>query len=121
VFEWHKRFKEAQEVRMKKSRVKRRVAAFSDAKCIIYHDSAAEKQTVDGKFCEVMIKRFIARVHRVRTEFQESGSWYHLDDSAPAHSSGVVPEFLAKRGIPVLFHPHYSPDLAPAHFYYFLN
>jgi transposase len=49
-------------------------------------------------------------------EFQGSGSWYLLPDNASAHSSGVVFEFLAKRGIHVLSHPSYFPDLAPADF-----
>jgi transposase len=61
-----------------------------------------------------VIKSLVARVHRVRPEFQKSGSWYLLHDKAPAHSSGVVSEFLAKREIPVLAHPPYSPNLAPA-------
>jgi transposase len=73
-----------------------------------------KKQTVNGKFYKEVIKRLIARVHRVRPVFQESGSWYLLHDNAPEHSSDVVSEFLAKRGIPVLSHPPYSPDLAPA-------
>jgi transposase len=72
---------------------------------------------VNGKFYEEVIKRLIARVHSVRPEFQESGSWDLLHDNAPAHSSGVVSEFSAKRGNPVLSYPHYSPDLAPAYFF----
>jgi hypothetical protein len=60
------------------------------------------------------MKRLVPPVHCVRPEFQESESWYLLYDNAPAHSSGVVSEFMAKRGIPVLSHPHYSLDLAPA-------
>jgi hypothetical protein len=85
------------------------------AKIIIHQTVVSEKQTVNGKFYKDVIKRLIARVHRVRPEFQESGSLYILHDNAPAHSSDVDSEFLAKRGIPVLSHPPYSPDLAPAH------
>jgi hypothetical protein len=70
----------------------------------------------NGKFLTEVIKRLVAQVHRVRPEFPESGSWYLLQDNTPAHSSGVVSEFLAKRTIPVLSHPLYSPHLAPAGF-----
>jgi transposase len=56
----------------------------------------------------------IARVHDVRPEFQEGESWYLLHDNTPAHSSGVVSEFSAKRSIPLLFRPPISPDLASA-------
>jgi transposase len=66
-----------------------------------------------------VIKRLIARVYRVRPEFQGNGSWFLLHDNAPAHSSSVVSEFLAKRGIPMLSHPHYSPHLAPADYFLF--
>jgi hypothetical protein len=76
-----------------------------------------EKQTVNGEFKKEVIKRLIARVHRVRPEFQEGGSWYLLHDNAPAHSSGFLCDFLAKRGIPVLSHPSCSPDLASADFF----
>jgi hypothetical protein len=82
---------------MQKSRVKTMLTAFFFyAKGIIPHVFVMEKQTVDGKFYKEVIKRLIAQVHRVRPEFQESGSWYLLHDNALAHSSGVVSEFLAK-------------------------
>jgi histone-lysine N-methyltransferase SETMAR len=75
----------------------------------------SEKQTVND-FYKQVIKRLIARVHHVRLEFQESGSWYLLTDDAPTHSSVVVSQFLVKEGIPLLSHPPYSPDLALSDF-----
>jgi transposase len=80
-----------------------------------------EKQTVNGKFYKDVMKRLVARFNRFRREFQENGSRFLLHDNEPARSSSVVFEFLAKRGIPVLSHPPYSPDLAPADCFYFLN
>jgi histone-lysine N-methyltransferase SETMAR len=74
----------------------------------MYHSSqiCAGKNIVNGNFYKEVIKRSIARVHRVRPKFQESGSCCLLHDNAPAHSSGVVSKFLAKRGISVLsIHP----------------
>jgi hypothetical protein len=103
-------------MRTQKSRVKIILAAFFYAKGFV-----PEKQTVNDKFYKEAIKRIIARVHHVRPEFQENGSWYRLHDNAPSHFSGVVLKFLAKRGISALSHPSYSPDLAPADFLYFLN
>jgi hypothetical protein len=55
--------------------------------------------------------------HRFRPEFQESESWYLLHVKAPAHSSGVVSEFLAKRWIPMLRHSLYFPAYAAATFF----
>jgi hypothetical protein len=112
VFEWRKMFKEAQKLRMQKSLMKTLLTAFFDAKCIIDHEFVQEKQVVNGKFYKHVIKRLIARAHRVRSEFQESGSWCLLHRDAPAHSSGVVS---------VLSRTPYSPDLAPADFLLFPN
>jgi hypothetical protein len=83
----------------------------------MHHEFLLEKQNVNGKFYQEVIKRLIARVQCVRPEFQESGPWYLLHDNAPAHSSGVVSEFLAKLGIPVLSHPSYSPQLSTDDFF----
>jgi hypothetical protein len=87
------------------------------AQDIIHPEFVQEKPAVNRKFYKEVIKRLIARVDRVRPEFQESGSWYLLHYNEPAHSSGVVSELLAKRGIPVLPHLPYSPNLAPADFF----
>jgi hypothetical protein len=93
------------------------LTAFFYAKVIIYHEFVPEKQIVNGNVYKGVIRRLFARVRCVRSEFQESGSLYLLHDNTPVHSSGVISEFLAKRGILVVSHPTYSPDLAPADFF----
>jgi histone-lysine N-methyltransferase SETMAR len=40
-------------------------------------------------------------------------------DNAPARSAFQVKEFLAKKNITVVEHPHYSPDLASSDFFLF--
>jgi hypothetical protein len=121
VFEWHKMFKADQKVRMQTSRAKTMLTAFFDAKGIIHHEFLQEQQIVNGKYNKEVFKRLITQVHRLRPEFQESGSWYLLHDNAQAHSSGVVSRYLTKRGIPMLSHPPYSTDLVLADFFYFLH
>jgi hypothetical protein len=118
---WSPKKPKAQKVRTQKSRVKTILTAFFMLKVSFVINLCRKKQTVNGKFYKEVIKRLVARVHRVKPEFQESWSWYLLYCTAPAHSSGAVSEFLAKRGIPVLSHPSHSPDLSPADFFYFLN
>jgi hypothetical protein len=83
-------------MRTQKSRVKIILTVFLYAKVSFIMNFVLEKQTVNGKCYKEVIKRLVARVHRVRPEFQESGSWHLLHDNAPAHSSGFVSEFLAK-------------------------
>jgi hypothetical protein len=74
---------------MQKLRVKTMLTAF-------FYETVPEKQTVNSKFYKEVIKKLIARVHGVRPEFQESGSWYLLHNNALAHSLGAVTKFLAK-------------------------
>jgi hypothetical protein len=59
---------------MKKLQVKTMLTEFFNFKGVIHDEFVLEKQTVNGKFHKEMIKRLVARVHRVRPEFQESGS-----------------------------------------------
>jgi hypothetical protein len=92
VFEWHKSTKEGE------SRYKT-INGKADLQ-LPEHKNLCRKNTVNGKFYKEVSKRLISRVHRVRPEFQESGSWYLLHDSGPAYSSRVVSPFLAKRWIP---------------------
>jgi hypothetical protein len=41
-------------------------------------------------------------------------SWWLHHDNAPAHSAFRGKQFLAKKNITVLEHPHYLPHLAPS-------
>jgi hypothetical protein len=85
------------------------LTAFFDAEGIIHHEFMLEKQTVNSKFHKEVIKRLVTRVHRIRPEFKESGSWYLLHDNALAHSSGFVSrvfgEKMDSRVIPFILLP----------------
>jgi len=45
--------------------------------------------------------------------------WILHHDNACAHTSHLVPQFLAKHGTAQLQQPPYSPDLAPCDFFLF--
>ena len=47
------------------------------------------------------------------------GDWILHHDNAPAHTSHLVQQFLAKHGTAQLQQPPYSPDLAPCDFFLF--
>ena len=61
--------------------------------------------------------RIRKRVQRVRRDIADD--WVQQHDNTPAHTALLIREFLAKKNIPVLPHPPYSPDLAPCDFYLF--
>jgi len=49
----------------------------------------------------------------------EYGDWFLSHDNAPSHNAKIVKQFLAQRKVAVLDHPLYSPDLAPADYFFF--
>jgi hypothetical protein len=57
----------------------------------------------------------------LRLAMCESGDWFLLHINSPSHNVTIVKQFLAQRKVPVLDHPHYSPDLAPADYFLFLK
>ena len=74
-------------------------------------------RTVNHAFYIDVLERLWKRVQRVRTDIADD--WVLHYNNAPAHTALSVREFLAKKNIPVLPHPSYSPDLAPCDFYLF--
>jgi len=68
-------------------------------------------QTVNYTFYKDVLERLRKRVQQVRTDIADDWVLHH--DNAPAHTARSIREFLAKKNIPVLPHPPYSPDIAP--------
>jgi len=58
-------------------------------------------------------------VRRKRPELWVNQTWVLHHDNAPAHASLLIRGYLAKHQTPVVPHPPYSPDLAPADFFLF--
>ena len=88
-----------------------------DSRGIVHKEFVPPGQTVNHAFYKDVLERLWKRVQRVRTD--TAGDWVLHYDNAPAHTVLSVREFLAKKNIPVLPHPPYSPDLAPCDFYLF--
>ncbi|QQP39840.1 Uncharacterized protein FKW44_013681 [Caligus rogercresseyi] len=62
-------------------------------------------------FKDVM-NMFLKKFKEKRPEMANR-DWYFHFDNAPCHTANSTKEFLAKKGIKVIDHPPYSPDLAP--------
>jgi len=93
--------------------------AFFDSDGIIHKEFIPVGQTVNSAFYEEVLKRLLQRIHCVSPELHRTGQWMLLHDNAPAHCAIRIHQFLAQRGVPVLDHPPYSPDLAPVDFFLF--
>jgi transposase len=48
----------------------------------------------------------------------EKQLWFLQHDNAPAHASLLIRDFLANTNTTVFPQPLYSPDMAPAHFFF---
>ncbi|KAJ8876441.1 hypothetical protein PR048_020886 [Dryococelus australis] len=71
-------------------------------------------QTVNAAYYEQVLKRLLQCICHVRPELHTTAKWMQLHDDTPAHCAIHVHQFLAQCGVPVLSHPPYLPDLAPA-------
>lgn len=66
----------------------------------------SEGQTVNGKFYSNIMKHLLARIYCFRPELSKDDGWFLLHEDASAHSSGLVSQYLAKRKVWMLSHPH---------------
>lgn len=108
--------KKARQVR---SKVKVMLTVFFDYRGVVHHEYAPEGQTVNKEYyCEVL-RRLRDAVRRKRPDLWNSKKWQLHHDNAPAHSSHLIQQFLAKHGITQVRQAPYSPDLAPCDFWLF--
>ena len=65
------------------------------------------------------MRRLREAIRKKRPELWKNSSWLLHHDNAPAHSSLLVRNFLAKNNTVIVLQPPYSPDLAPCDFFLF--
>ena len=83
------------------------------------YEFALRRQTVNKEYYVEVLKRLRDAVRRKRPRFWSSVDWLLHHDNAPAHSSNLVQQFLAKHKIVQLRQPPYSPDIARCDFWMF--
>ena len=70
-------------------------------------------QTVNKDYYLAVLKQF-----REKEEASAVEGWFH-QDNAPCHRSMLVTNWKADKGMKTVWHPPYSPDLAPCDFFLF--
>jgi len=93
--------------------------AFFDSEDIVHHEYTTNRQTIKKEFYVEVLRRLRESVHRKRPEKWRDGNWILHHNDAPAHTSHLVQQFLAKHGTTQLQQLPYSPDLAPCDFFLF--
>lgn len=105
--------------RRSRSNIKLMLTVFFDHQGIVHHEYAPQGTTITKETYRETLRRLRDAIRRKRPELWASGDWMLQHDNAPAHSSCLVQQFLAKHSIPKVPHPPYSPDLAPCDFWLF--
>jgi hypothetical protein len=90
---------------------------FFDSRGIMHKESVRPGQTINHTFYKDVLEKLRKRVQRIRTDSLDDWVLHH--DNAPAHTALSIRDFLAKKNIPELPHPPYSPNVAPCDFYLF--
>jgi histone-lysine N-methyltransferase SETMAR len=103
--------------RMSRSAKKTMAIVFFDSQGLVYTHYVANGQTVNSEcYCEVLdtLRAHIQRKRLASADVKRGWLLHH--DNARPHVSAMTQQFLGQRGIQVVPHPPYSPDLAPADF-----
>jgi len=93
--------------------------AFFDSEGAVHHEYAPDGQTINKESYVEILRRLHESVRRKCPEKWQDGNWILHHDNAPAHTSHLVQQFLAKHGTTQLQQPPYSPDLTPCDFFLF--
>jgi len=82
----------------------------------VIHKNVPRGETVNKEFYLNVMKRLMATVQRKRPEAWTNNTWMLHHDSAPAHASLLIREFLTKHETTVVPQLPYSQDFVPADF-----
>ncbi len=92
--------------------------AFFDIHGMVYQHYTPRGQTINSVYYTEVLSTFLKHLAKKRPE-KVVNSWLLHQDNVRPHVSAVTMDFMAKKGIEVLEHAPYSPDLAPCYFFFF--
>ena len=116
VFDWFCRFKAG---RTSVERDPRLGQPFFNSEGIVHHEYTPDSQTINKEFYMEVLQSLRLSVRQKQPEKWRDGNWILHHNNAPAHTSHLVQQFLAKHGTAQLRQPPYSPDLTPCDFFLF--
>lgn len=102
-----------------RSASKQMVAIFFRHSGIVKAVPLEQKRTVNAQwYCEVCLPQVFQKLEEERPSAGLHGILLH-HDNARAHTAARTTDFLHERGVQLVGHPAYSPDLAPCDFFLF--
>ncbi|UYV71433.1 hypothetical protein LAZ67_8003173 [Cordylochernes scorpioides] len=108
--------KEARQVR---SNVKVLLTVFFDCRGVVNHEFLPQGRTVNKEYYLQVMRNLREAIRQKLPDLWKNKNWLLHHDNAPAHTSLLVRDFLAKNNTLMMPQPPYSPDLAPCDFFLF--
>ncbi|UYV75234.1 hypothetical protein LAZ67_12003040 [Cordylochernes scorpioides] len=108
--------KKARQVR---SNVKVLLTVFFDCRGMVHHEFLPQGRTVNKEYYLQVMRNLREAIRQKRPDLWKNKNWLLHHDNAPAHTSLLVRDFLAKNNTLMMPQPPYSPDLAPCDFFLF--
>ncbi|UYV71165.1 hypothetical protein LAZ67_8001971, partial [Cordylochernes scorpioides] len=103
--------KKARQVR---SNVKVLLTVFFDCRGVVHHEFLPQGRTVNKEYYLQVMRNLRKAIRQKRPDLWRKKNWLLHHDNAPAHTSLLVRDFLAKTNTLMIPQPPYSPDLAPS-------
>ncbi|UYV62471.1 hypothetical protein LAZ67_2000722 [Cordylochernes scorpioides] len=86
---------------------------------VVHHEFLPQSRTVNKEYYLQVIRHLREAIRQKRPDLWKNKNWLLHHDNAPAHTSLLVRDFLAKNNTLMMPQPPYSPDLAPCDFFLF--
>ncbi|UYV68939.1 hypothetical protein LAZ67_6001728 [Cordylochernes scorpioides] len=108
--------KKARQVR---SNVKVLLTVFFDCRGVVHHEFLPKGITVNKEYYLQVMRNLREAIRQKRPDLWKNKNWLLHHDNAPAHTSLLVRDFLAKNNTLMMPQPPYFPDLASCDFFLF--
>jgi hypothetical protein len=108
----------AQNFLLQMSKIRTMLVTFCDKQVVTHKEFVPEGQTVNSAFYVEIIGRLLKRISRLRPQFRAE---VLVARQCPSHSALAVKKFLARHGVVEISHPPYSPYVALANIFPFLQ
>ncbi|UYV71265.1 hypothetical protein LAZ67_8002433 [Cordylochernes scorpioides] len=108
--------KKARQVR---SNVKVLLTVFFDCRGVVHHEFLPQGRTVNKEYYLQVMRNLREAIRQKRPDLWKNKNWLLHHDNAPAHTSLLVRDLLAKNNTLMIPQPPYSADLAPCDFFSF--
>ncbi|UYV74141.1 hypothetical protein LAZ67_11002233 [Cordylochernes scorpioides] len=86
---------------------------------VVHHELLPQDRTVNKEYYLQVMRNLREAIRQKRPDLWKNKNWLLHYDNAPAHTSLLVRDLLAKNNTLMMPQPPYSPDLAPCDFFLF--